>query len=208
MLSIGRQKRAKGNSSRKKRSTPPRSSARRLELLSVAAALFAKKGYTGTSIRDVAEVYGVLSGSLYHHVDSKEALYIESHGLVINEAAQRLREVTQKYTEPWDKLRAACEATVEFQLDPNSLTYPPLNHLMQTPKSMRKTLVAQRNKFENIFSEIIKTLQLDPTVDRSIFRLSLITALNGSSVWYRRGKLTPKQVGTHVFEIFHHCKRC
>ena len=207
MLSIGRQKRAKGNSSRKKRSTPPRSSARRLELLSVAAALFAKKGYTGTSIRDVAEVYGVLSGSLYHHVDSKEALYIESHGLVINEAAQRLREVTQKYTEPWDKLRAACEVTVEFQLDPNSLTYPPLNHLMQTPKSMRKTLVAQRNKFENIFSEIIKTLQLDPTVNRSIFRLSLITALNGSSVWYRRGKLTPKQVGTRVFEIFHHCKR-
>jgi AcrR family transcriptional regulator len=208
MLSIGRQKRAKGNSSRKKRSTPPPSSARRLELLSVAAALFAKKGYSGTSIRDVAEVYGVLSGSLYHHVDSKEALYIESHGLVINEAAQRLREVTQKYTEPWDKLRAACEATVEFQLDPSSLTYPTLNHLMQTPKSMRKTLVAQRNKFDNIFSEIIKTLQLDPTVDRSIFRLSLITALNGSSVWYRRGKLTPKQVGTRVFEIFHHCKRC
>jgi TetR/AcrR family transcriptional regulator, cholesterol catabolism regulator len=207
MLSIGRQKRAKGNSSRKKRSTPPRSSARRLELLSVAAALFAKKGYTGTSIRDVAEVYGVLSGSLYHHVDSKEALYIESHGLVINEAAQRLREVTQKYTEPWDKLRAACEVTAEFQLDPTSLKYPMLNHLMQTPKSMRKTLVAQRNRFENIFSEIIKTLQLDPTVERSIFRLSLITALNGSSVWYRRGRLTPKQVGTRVFEIFHHCKR-
>jgi AcrR family transcriptional regulator len=208
MLSIGRQKRAKGKSSRKKRSTPPRSSARRLELLSVAAALFAKKGYTGTSIRDVAEVYGVLSGSLYHHVDSKEALYIESHGLVINEAAQRLREVTQKYTEPWDKLRAACEVTAEFQLDPTSLKYPMLNHLMQTPKSMRKTLVAQRNKFENIFSEIIETLQLDPTVERSIFRLSLITALNGSSVWYRRGRLTPKQVGTRVFEIFHHCKRC
>jgi AcrR family transcriptional regulator len=50
---------------------------RRDEILRTAAELFATKGYTKTSMRDVAAASGILAGSLYHHFESKEAIAVE-----------------------------------------------------------------------------------------------------------------------------------
>lgn len=50
---------------------------RRDELLAVAADLFATKGYRNTTVRDIADAAGILSGSLYHHFESKEQMVDE-----------------------------------------------------------------------------------------------------------------------------------
>ncbi|MFB9312032.1 TetR/AcrR family transcriptional regulator [Nocardioides plantarum] len=50
---------------------------RRTELLAIAAGLFAEKGFRNTTVRDIAEAAGILSGSLYHHFDSKESMVDE-----------------------------------------------------------------------------------------------------------------------------------
>lgn len=50
---------------------------RRAELLGIAAGLFAAKGFTNTTVRDIADAAGILSGSLYHHFDSKESMVEE-----------------------------------------------------------------------------------------------------------------------------------
>ena len=50
---------------------------RRTELLAIAAQLFADKGFKNTTVRDIAEAAGILSGSLYHHFDSKESMVDE-----------------------------------------------------------------------------------------------------------------------------------
>jgi len=52
-------------------------SGRREELLRIAARLFAERGYRNTTVRDIADAAGILSGSLYHHFDSKEAMVDE-----------------------------------------------------------------------------------------------------------------------------------
>lgn len=51
--------------------------ARRAELLSVAAGVFAEQGYSATTVRVIAERAGLLAGSLYYHFDSKEAMLEE-----------------------------------------------------------------------------------------------------------------------------------
>ncbi len=50
---------------------------RRDELLGIAAELFAERGFRNTTVRDIADAAGILSGSLYHHFDSKEAMVDE-----------------------------------------------------------------------------------------------------------------------------------
>src|SRR3954453_13256126 len=50
---------------------------RREELLAIAATLFAERGFKNTTVRDIADAAGILSGSLYHHFDSKEAMVDE-----------------------------------------------------------------------------------------------------------------------------------
>ena len=50
---------------------------RRDELLAIAAKLFAERGFKNTTVRDIADAAGILSGSLYHHFDSKESMVDE-----------------------------------------------------------------------------------------------------------------------------------
>jgi TetR/AcrR family transcriptional regulator, cholesterol catabolism regulator len=52
-------------------------SSRRDQLLAIAAGLFAEKGFKNTTVRDIADAAGILSGSLYHHFDSKESMVDE-----------------------------------------------------------------------------------------------------------------------------------
>jgi len=40
----------------------------------IAAELFAQKGFRATTVREIADAAGILSGSLYHHFDSKESI--------------------------------------------------------------------------------------------------------------------------------------
>src|SRR4051812_40615760 len=46
-------------------------------ILEAATQLFSEKGYAGTTMRDIARAVGVLPGSLYAHIDSKETLLLE-----------------------------------------------------------------------------------------------------------------------------------
>lgn len=50
---------------------------RRTEILHRAAPLLAEKGINGCTVRDIADVAGILSGSLYHYFDSKDTMVQE-----------------------------------------------------------------------------------------------------------------------------------
>lgn len=52
----------------------PSPGSRRDAIVAAAAALFAVKGVTATTVRDIGDAAGILSGSLYHHFSSKEEI--------------------------------------------------------------------------------------------------------------------------------------
>lgn len=52
-------------------------STRREEILFHAAKLFSERGVAGTTVRDIADEVGILSGSLYHYFGSKDAIVFE-----------------------------------------------------------------------------------------------------------------------------------
>ena len=49
----------------------------RAAIVDVAAQLFGAKGYHGTSVRDISSEVGILAGSLYSHLSSKQELLAE-----------------------------------------------------------------------------------------------------------------------------------
>lgn len=50
---------------------------RRDEILGIAAAGFARSGFDGCSVREIAREAEILSGSLYHHFASKDEMVVE-----------------------------------------------------------------------------------------------------------------------------------
>ncbi len=49
-------------------------SQRRADVVRLAGELFAQKGFRATTVREIADAAGILSGSLYHHFESKESI--------------------------------------------------------------------------------------------------------------------------------------
>lgn len=68
-------------------------SGRRAELLALAAELFAERGFRATTVRDIAVEAGILSGSLYHHFDSKESMVEEILAGFLDELFGRYRAI-------------------------------------------------------------------------------------------------------------------
>ena len=85
---------------------PESISARRDEIVAIAAEIFAVKGYATTTVREIADAAGILSGSLYHHFDSKESMVDELLRHFLDTIAARYREVVQAGTDPEAILRA------------------------------------------------------------------------------------------------------
>lgn len=79
-------------------------SVRRAELIRIAARLFATRGYSSTTVRDIAEEAGILSGSLYHHFDSKEAMLDEILRQFLGDLHDRFVEIAERDSSPRDRL--------------------------------------------------------------------------------------------------------
>jgi len=67
-------------------------SARRADLVRLAGDLFAEKGFRATTVREIADAAGILSGSLYHHFDSKESIGDEILSGFLNDVLGGYRE--------------------------------------------------------------------------------------------------------------------
>jgi AcrR family transcriptional regulator len=96
-----------------RRRTRPGSSARRDAVLELAAELFAEKGFRATTVRDIADAAGVLSGSLYHHFDSKESMVDELLSEFLDDLVARYQEVVAAGLSP----RATLERFIQVAFD-------------------------------------------------------------------------------------------
>lgn len=86
---------------------------RREELLGIAAALFAERGFTNTTVRDIADAAGILSGSLYHHFDSKESMVDELLNSFQTELWATYDEIEASSLSPRAKLEAVVRASFD-----------------------------------------------------------------------------------------------
>jgi len=81
-------------------------SKRRDEILQVAARLFAEKGYEETTIREIGDAAGILSGSLYHHFQTKEEM--------LHELLKRFISMGPEYQAIVDKSKGARETLCDM----------------------------------------------------------------------------------------------
>jgi AcrR family transcriptional regulator len=75
-------------------------SERRAHLVILAGELFAEKGFRATTVREIADAAGILSGSLYHHFDSKESIGDEILAGFLNEVLAGYRGAVADNDDP------------------------------------------------------------------------------------------------------------
>jgi AcrR family transcriptional regulator len=89
-----------------------RGTTRRGAILDAAARLFAQQGVEATTVREIARDVGVLSGSLYHHFPSKDAIAEEIVQGYLDDLLRSYREVLAVPSHPRDALRGLVAASL------------------------------------------------------------------------------------------------
>ncbi len=93
------------------------SEATRAALLAEATALFAERGYTGTSLEDVASASQVTRGAVYHHFASKQALFEAVLDAQEEHSTTRIAAAATA-DDPWDAAVLALDAFLSQCCDP------------------------------------------------------------------------------------------
>jgi AcrR family transcriptional regulator len=91
----------------------PATSERRGELLQIAAELFAERGLKATTVRDIADAAGILSGSLYHHFDSKESMVDEILRSFLDDLFGQYEAIVAKQLPPRERFEAIVTASFD-----------------------------------------------------------------------------------------------
>ena len=181
----------------------PLPDARRGHILLAAAELFVKHGYSGTSIRDIARATGLLPGSVYHYFPAKEDLFIAVHREGFRQLIARVEEVIQREQDPWRRLELACAAHIEAAVGVNAIHRITGTGLFSIhEQSLQRRLKADRERYDQLFRQLVGALALPRAIDRSLFRLTLLGAVNWTRVWYRTGKKTPQDIARNMLALF------
>ncbi len=88
-------------------------------LLDTAADLFAKQGYSGVSMRDIARAVGITQAAIYHHFEGKNALYIAAVTWLFEKNTLGVSEQMAAITAPDKRLELLIETMMHaLERDP------------------------------------------------------------------------------------------
>lgn len=86
---------------------------RRAQIIACAATFFADRGVAATTVRQIADEVGILSGSLYHHFESKEAIVQAIIGPYLDDLRERYQAVLAGDADPRARLHRLVTASLE-----------------------------------------------------------------------------------------------
>lgn len=153
------------------------------EIIQRAGFLFAKKGYFGISMNDIAQETGITKAALYYHFDGKDALYLKVLEETFSSLKENLVESLKKDRTPLDNLLSLIESYLNF-----SLRQPAVNLLLNDDlkdngflsnhiKTLRKELLAI---FQTVLMEFGRTRRW--ASEKIVFTANLLLALVSHSI--------------------------
>tara|TARA_Y100001936_G_scaffold229483_1_gene251719 strand:- start:3640 stop:4317 length:678 start_codon:yes stop_codon:yes gene_type:complete len=164
----------------------------RLELIIDAAArMFDAKGYSATSTQDIANEVGLLKGSIYYYINSKEDLLFriieESH----EGALRAIATVSHLEVGPLAKSYALVMAHVNVFHDDrvkHSVFFKEFRSLSDDRKQIiRGTGHAYSLFLRSILEEGQKVGQVDGVLNPRLATAGIVGMLNSMSFWYQDG---------------------
>ncbi len=171
---------------------------RRRHVLDAAAALMARQGYEGASMRNIARAAGVQPASIYYFFSSKEELLVAAYEEGVNGILASVERAVAAGGGPWRRLERAAAAHLGALLGEGDYVRVVIDAHPRRDGALGARLVALRDRYETVFKELIAALPLAPGADRHVLRLALLGALNATTGWYRPGGDTPEAIAAKV----------
>jgi len=166
---------------------------------------FNRKGFSGTSLDDIAESLDVSKGAFYYHFANKEALLSQCYEFTLDQFERITSEVEQTDLSPIDKLGAVCTEIFELQ---NSDRGPLIryNTITALPPDLRRAVLHRTEEIHAKLGEMIAEGISEGSIENQsvlVTRHLLVSAINaavGIDQWRRLDDLT--SAAHDFFDVF------
>jgi TetR/AcrR family transcriptional regulator, cholesterol catabolism regulator len=156
-------------------------------IVKIAAALFARQGYHGTSMRDIAREVGVHAGSLYVHIDSKEDLLEAIVFRIMEQSERDMAEVLAAGGTATEQLHAVAARDLKLIGENKEFATVFFHEWRNLSEARQRTVIESRDRWEaglrSIIAQGIEAGEFRP-VDPRIAGIALTSILNWAYVWY------------------------
>ena len=179
--------------------------ARRDEIIRVAARIFATKGYHATTLDEIARELGVTKPALYYHIRSKEELLREIVGKIM-EPMETAIKVGNSSLSPREKIKEIVQILVKFGAERKETTLIAFEEVKILPKRSRDAIRRRQRGVEHVLQETLRQginegcFTID---DEKMVSFAILAASNWVYRWYRSdGGLTPTEIAEKFMHFF------
>lgn len=153
-------------------------------LLAAAARLFRQRGYAATTVREIGAEVGILSGSLFHHVRSKEEILFAVMERVIAAMLADLTAELARAERAEARLRALIAVELTYLHGPAADATAVLFHEWRALSPDRQAVLLDgRSAYFALWDRVLA--EAGTPLDPAVLRQFLHGALAWTSFWYR-----------------------
>lgn len=175
------------------------------EILKAAAEVFYEKGYDAATLQDIADRVGILKGSIYYYIKTKNDLLDHLLTEVHNEGVSMIKERASVPGTVFDKLEAMFRSHIDYMSRHQAKSTVYLHELKALDPVRRESLF-RGHEFRDEFVVLIEKGQAEglilPDLDPKLTAQTMMGWTNSFYQWYRPQSRKPvKQIADHFITI-------
>ena len=178
---------------------------RKNQIIETATQLFKSKGYSGTSMRDLATEVGLVVGGLYSHVNSKDEILQNICFDMANKFLHHIDNVlsVENFSNE-EKLDQAIQGHVRIisaDINATSVFWNEWKYLPDPWLSdFSKMQIEYESKFRSILENGVAAGEFS-IIDPSFTTMAILSSLNGLQKW-RTYSQSPEELGSSFAQLF------
>lgn len=172
------------------------------QIRGVGCALLYRNGYSGMTMREIANVLSIKAASLYYHYVNKQHILFEIMEATVSELLAGLREIAENGEEPEAQLDSAIRWHVRFHTEKREEAFVSHSELRSLEPDNLRTILKLRREYDRLFDSILKR-GLRKGVFRmeqpSVVRNCILTMCTATGQWFSpEGPLSAEDVATEI----------
>jgi AcrR family transcriptional regulator len=174
-------------------------------IVEIAAGLFARQGYRGTSMRDIGREMGMHAGSLYVHIESKEDLLHQIVNSIMLRSEQDMAQVLARGGTATGQLHEIALRDLRLIGENREQATVFFHEWRNLSPQRQQAVIASRDRWEeglrSVISRGVETGEFR-AVDVRITGIALTSMLNWAYVWYSPGgELSVEQLADQYTDL-------
>lgn len=167
-------------------------------ILDKAAQMFREKGFSATSMRDLAETVGIEAASLYNHIQSKSQILQEIVFRAANDCNVHLAKLNIENGASLGDIESIIRFHVQMMINRFEDYHVMTHEWMHLSEPFLSEFIHQRRtyvqKLEAIVEECIQRKEIKPIIPY-VAVLNILSAVRGLEFWHRsQKKYTPEEL--------------